>query len=74
MKGFEKFLNPKQLQKKVQEWQDGTRDLEKTQEKLYTFSRQCHEPGFNSISEIHGVSFLNEIIPALIAKRKKGKR
>lgn len=74
MKGFEKFLPKDKLKQKGKEWSSLIREQEDVED-LYTFYRSDSSPdSFNNVSEIHGVSFIKDVIPGLIAKKKKGEK
>lgn len=81
MKGFEKFLSQEDLKAKAKTWQALTKIKERTgPEKKepfadYIFDRLDGDAeNYETIRDLHGISFIENVIPALIAKKKKGER
>ncbi len=78
---FERFLTKNEIKRKaISEWQPATWAREDNNKKPYgnhnAFERIDNgktEYGPDSISELHGISFIKEVIPELIAQRKGGR-
>jgi len=75
-KNFEPFLSPEQLGHKVDEWKEGGKG-EKTG--IYSVGApfiygriEEHRP--DSVSQLHGVSFLHEVIPSYIKNKKENQK
>lgn len=78
MKGPDKFLTKEGLAEIGKELHLKAVN-EETREKegnLYTFDRQDGRDveAYDSISELHGISFVEEVIPSLLAKKKNGEK
>jgi SAM-dependent methyltransferase len=70
----EKFLTPEELKRKTQEWRINTKKKE-IPEVRYKYDRMS-EGGLDehSISQLHETSFINDVIPKLIERKKKGEK
>ncbi len=68
MKEGPRFLNKERLEEKAEGWEKSAHDQEK-KHALYTVTRLDQD-----IAPIHGISFIKEVIPDLISKKKNGEK
>lgn len=81
MKGFEKFLSNDALKAKAKTWQELTKIKErKGPDKKESFANyvfdRLDEQGENyeTIRDLHGISFIEDVIPRLVEKKRKGEK
>ena len=85
MEELKKFLSKEELKQKAKEWQISTSSQESKKKKnnpseqethiQYRFNRVEGNQGYPfSINGLHGASFLEDVIPSLIEKKKKGEK
>ena len=88
MKNFDKFLTPEEEQKKATEWEESSEANETIREVSNSFSEvygpydyiayrvegKTYLPGEKDIAGLHGVSFINEVIPELLSNKKLGEK
>ncbi len=76
MKGFEKFLSKDRIKEKAKDWKSATENQEVKYSAYGPGEYDRIDNGYkeNSIKEYQQVSFIKDIIPKLIAKKKNGEK